>query len=70
MGPGIQALGEIKENQQIYQKQLAQTIALLLGEKFESDQPVADAVALSFDKKARLAWGETGPGSFTTVAGK
>ncbi len=45
LGPGIEALGEIKENQKIYQDQLAQTIAWLLGEKFESDQPVASAIS-------------------------
>lgn len=71
MGPGIQALGEVKENQQIYQKQLAQTIALLVGEKFETDQPVAGAVALSFEKKApsHIKQDEAGS-SFITVAGK
>ncbi len=71
MGPGIQALGEVKENQQIYQKQLAQTIAVLVGEKFETDQPVAEAVALSFEKKApsHIKQDEAGS-SFITVAGK
>lgn len=46
IGPGIEALGEVKEDQQIYQKQLAQTIAALVGEKFVSDEPVASAVSL------------------------
>ena len=46
IGPAIKALGEVKEDQQIYQKQLAQTIAGLAGEKFLSDQPVASAVIL------------------------
>jgi hypothetical protein len=46
IGPTITPAGEIKEDQQIYQKQLAQTIAALLGEKFISDQHVASAVSL------------------------
>lgn len=46
IGPTITPIGEIKEDQQIYQKQLAQTIAALVGEKFISDQPVASAVSL------------------------
>jgi hypothetical protein len=46
LGPNITALGEIKEDGQIYQRQVAQTIAALLGEKFESDQPVAAAIKL------------------------
>ena len=45
IGPGIQPLGEIKEMQQIYQKQLAQTIASLLGEHFEADHPIAQAIS-------------------------
>ena len=39
IGPTIVSLGEIKEDQQRYQKQLAQTIAALVGEKFEPNQP-------------------------------
>jgi phosphopentomutase len=46
IGPTINPAGEIKEDQQIYQKQLAQTIAALLGEEFVSDQSVASAVTL------------------------
>ncbi|MDZ4810049.1 MAG: alkaline phosphatase family protein [Bacteroidota bacterium] len=34
IGPGIQPAGEIKEEQQLYQQQLAQTIAQILGEDF------------------------------------
>ena len=47
IGPGIQSLGEIKELQQIYQKQLAQTIALLLNEKFEADHAIAEAISFN-----------------------
>jgi len=46
IGPGIEPLGEIKEDQQIYQKQLAQTIAALLGEKFEANHEIAKAIAM------------------------
>lgn len=35
MGPGIDALGEIKEEQQLYQQQVAGMIAELVGEKFD-----------------------------------
>jgi arylsulfatase A-like enzyme len=38
IGPTIVPAGEIKEDQQLYQKQLAQTIAALIGEKFEPNQ--------------------------------
>jgi len=34
IGPTIQPLGEIKENQQLYQEQIADLIAGLVGEKF------------------------------------
>jgi len=46
IGPGIKPLGEIKQDEQIYQQQLAQTIAGLLGENFETDQDIAPAVSL------------------------
>jgi hypothetical protein len=37
MGPGLAGLGEIKKDQQLYQQQIAQTIAQLLGEEFISN---------------------------------
>lgn len=46
MGPGIKSIGEIKQDEQIYQQQLAQTFAHLLGEKFEADQDIAPAISL------------------------
>jgi hypothetical protein len=46
IGPTIKPAGEVKEDQQLYQKQLAQTIARLLGEEFKSNEPVAFAVSL------------------------
>ena len=45
IGPGIRASGEIKEDQQLYQVQLAQTIAALLGEEFVS-HGIAPAISL------------------------
>jgi len=45
IGPGIKPIGEIKEGQQLYQQQLAQTIAHLLGEEFEADN-IAPAISL------------------------
>jgi len=35
IGPTVMPSGEIKEQQQLYQRQLAETIAALVGEKFE-----------------------------------
>ena len=46
IGPNISPLGEMKNEDQIYQKQIAQTIAELVGENFRADQSVAPAVAL------------------------
>ena len=44
IGPGIMPLGEVKETNQLYQQQLAQCIAHLLGEDFiirsDHDNPV------------------------------
>jgi hypothetical protein len=46
MGPNVRPLGEMKNDEQIYQKQIAQTIASLLGESFQPRQHVAPAIAL------------------------
>ncbi|HEX7904927.1 MAG TPA: sulfatase-like hydrolase/transferase [Chitinophagaceae bacterium] len=51
-GPGIEPSGEMKNEQQLYQQQLAQTIANAVGENFESHQPVATAISLPGNKKA------------------
>jgi hypothetical protein len=45
IGPGIKPLGEIKVDQQLYQQQIAQTIAHLLGEEFVTDD-IAPAITL------------------------
>ena len=45
MGPGIEPLGEVKDKEQLYQAQIAQTIANLVGQKFISDESVAPAIS-------------------------
>jgi hypothetical protein len=44
LGPGIRPLGEIKKPEQLYQAQLAQTIASLLGLVFTADHPIHEAL--------------------------
>ncbi len=46
VGPNIKPLGEMKNDEQIYQKQIAQTIANMVGENFQPDKNVASAIAL------------------------
>jgi hypothetical protein len=68
LGPGMEPLGEVKVNQQFYQKQVAATIAKILGEEFDPGQPVGEALALPLHKKAPAV--DPGPASFLIVAGK
>lgn len=44
MGPEIKAKGEIKTEGQLYQKQIAQTIAKLMGYTFEANHPIAKEI--------------------------
>lgn len=44
MGPGIQALGEVKTEQVLYQKQIAATIAQLLGKQFTCEHSVGKSI--------------------------
>lgn len=44
MGPDTPPLGEVKTNEQIYEKQFAQTIAKLLGFNFVCEHPVGNAI--------------------------
>ncbi len=44
IGPGIRPLGEIRQQEQLYQAQLAQTIAKLLGLQFIAEHPVEEAI--------------------------
>jgi bisphosphoglycerate-independent phosphoglycerate mutase (AlkP superfamily) len=46
LGSAFEPLGEIKSNQEIFNEQLAQTIAHLLGYDFTATHPVADALSL------------------------
>jgi hypothetical protein len=52
LGPSISAEGEIKTAQQIWQKQIASTIAQLVGENFEADHKIADAINIPSINKA------------------
>jgi hypothetical protein len=45
MGPDTQALGEVKTAGQLYQKQVAATVARLLSLNFTSNHPVAEPIA-------------------------
>lgn len=44
LGTGVSGKGEIKQDMQVYQEQLAQTMAALLGLKFSAEHPVAEKV--------------------------
>jgi arylsulfatase A-like enzyme len=46
LGPGIIPMGEMKDEQQIYEKQVAATIAWLLGEKFEVSNHIGQPIML------------------------
>ena len=46
LGPGILPIGEMKTDQHFYLKQIASTIAMLLGQSFETDHTVGAAIAL------------------------
>jgi hypothetical protein len=46
MGPGIQALGEVRTEQVLYQKQIAATIAQLLGKQFTCEHSVGQSIDL------------------------
>jgi len=49
MGPGIAPKGEIEEDMQLYQKQLTQTMARILGITFKADHPIADPVEVIWE---------------------
>ncbi len=46
IGPDIYPAGEIKEEQQMWQQQIAATISMLLGEEFQAEHAVAKPVQL------------------------
>lgn len=51
MGPDIYPAGEIKEQQKIWQQQIAATISMLLGEQFEAEHAVADPIQLMMNNR-------------------
>ncbi len=55
MGPGISAQGEIKNGKQIFQKQMASTIAVLLGEQFNSGKNKSGPISISRTLNDHLA---------------
>ncbi|GFS26182.1 phosphoglycerate mutase [Elysia marginata] len=44
LGPGIPALGEVKTEGQIYQNQIAQTVANILGMTFKANHPIGSGI--------------------------
>lgn len=46
MAPGLQAKGEVKTDAQYYTRQMAQTIAALLGTTYKADHPVGEKIVL------------------------
>jgi hypothetical protein len=46
LGPGIGAGGEMKAKDQLYEKQIAATVAALLGTSFKGNHPVSPAIQL------------------------
>lgn len=51
IGAGIAPGGEMKKNTQLYQKQIAQTVAESLGLRFEAKHPVAEGLGKELGKK-------------------
>jgi hypothetical protein len=49
LGPDTPAFGEMKIEQQLYQKQIASTIASLLGFSFNTNHPVGNSIASVFN---------------------
>lgn len=50
MGPGIEKKGEINQNMVLFQAQLAQTMARLMGKFFVSNHPVTAGIPYLFNK--------------------
>jgi hypothetical protein len=47
LGKGVESLGEIKRAEQLYQAQVAQTVALLLGYRYVAGHPIEKEITLS-----------------------
>ena len=50
LGPDTPPLGEVHQDQQLYQKQIAATLARLMGYAFKTNHPVADPILSVFSK--------------------
>jgi hypothetical protein len=50
IGPDTKPLGEVKTQETLYQKQVAATIAKLLGFQFKAEHPVGDAIERIYKK--------------------
>jgi bisphosphoglycerate-independent phosphoglycerate mutase (AlkP superfamily) len=50
LGKGVASIGEIKKGEQIYQAQIAQTVALLLGHRYVAPHPIEKEISLSNGK--------------------
>ena len=44
LAPGVTSKGEVKENMQLYQKQMAQTIAKMIGLTFTANHPIGEEI--------------------------
>ena len=49
-GPDTPALGEVKTESQLYQNQIAKTLAAFLGLNCNNDRPVGEVINLAFKK--------------------
>ncbi len=47
IGPGIAPLGELKSEDQVYQKQIASTMAMLLGQQFKTEHKTGSPIMLA-----------------------
>jgi hypothetical protein len=54
LGPDILPMGEMKNEQKIYQEQIAKTIAMLLGEDFSPNHPVGKALNIAMEKPTEM----------------
>ena len=55
LGPGISPVGEMKYSQQVYQKQVASTIAFLLGDEFNTPKNKAAAIPIPMKQDIKFA---------------
>jgi len=55
LGPGIDATGEVKDPQQAYQKQVAATVASLLGVQFTAKHRIGKPLVIKTDKTGEEA---------------